>query len=74
MSVLTQILTQGTVDVQRLRDIKPPLELTQASYLIYSGGNRPRLYSRVSVAAIYPKTFSNFTPVSNPSRSGAITT
>ena len=30
MSVLTQILTQGTVDVQSLRDIKPPLELTQS--------------------------------------------
>lgn len=29
MSLLTQILTQGTVDIQSLRDIKPPLEVTQ---------------------------------------------
>ena len=38
MSVLTQILTQGTVDVQRLRDIKPPLEVTQSLLLYFLGG------------------------------------
>lgn len=38
MSVLTQILTQGTVDAQRLRDIKPPLEVTQSLSLYVIGG------------------------------------
>ena len=39
MSVLTQILTQGTVDVQRLRDIKPPLEVMQSlSLYVVVGG------------------------------------
>ena len=38
MSVLTQILTQGAVDVQSLRDIKPPLEVTQSLLLYFIGG------------------------------------
>ena len=38
MSVLTQILTQGAVDVQSLRDIKPPLEVTQNLLLYFIGG------------------------------------
>ena len=38
MSLLTQILTQGTVDVQSLRDIKPPLEVTQNLLLYFIGG------------------------------------
>ena len=38
MSVLTQILTQGTVDVQSLRDIKPPLEVTQSLLPYFIGG------------------------------------
>ena len=38
MSVLTQILTQGVVDVQRLRDIKPPLEVTQNLLSYFLGG------------------------------------
>ena len=37
MSVLTQILTQGAVDVQTLRDIKPPLEVTQNLLLYFIG-------------------------------------
>ena len=38
MSVLTQILAQGAVDVQSLRDIKPPLEVTQSLLLYFIGG------------------------------------
>lgn len=38
MSVLTQIQTQGTVDVQSLRDIKPPLEVTQTLLPYFIGG------------------------------------
>ncbi|MDE0552886.1 MAG: hypothetical protein OXI24_01615 [Candidatus Poribacteria bacterium] len=38
MSVLTQILTQGTLDVQSLRDIKPPLEGTQSPLPYLIGG------------------------------------
>lgn len=38
MSLLTQILMQGTVDVQNLRDIKPPLEVTQSLSLYFIGG------------------------------------
>jgi hypothetical protein len=38
MSVLTQILTQGAVDFQSLRDIKPPLEVTQSLLLYFIGG------------------------------------
>ena len=38
MSLLTQILTQGTVDVQNLRDIKPPLEVAQSLLLYFIGG------------------------------------
>lgn len=38
MSVLTQILTQGAVDVQSLRDIKPPLEVTQSLLVYFIGG------------------------------------
>lgn len=38
MSLLTQILTQGTVDVQNLRDIKPPLEVTQSLLFYFIGG------------------------------------
>lgn len=38
MSVLTQILAQGAVDVQSLRDIKPPLEVTQNLLLYFLGG------------------------------------
>lgn len=38
MSLLTQILTQGTVDVQSLRDIKPPLEVAQNLLFYFLGG------------------------------------
>ena len=38
MSLLTQILTQGAVDVQSLRDIKPPLEVTQSLFPYLIGG------------------------------------
>ena len=38
MSVLTQILTQAAVDVQSLRDIKPPLEVTQSLLFYFIGG------------------------------------
>ena len=38
MSLLTQIFTQGTVDVQNLRGIKPPLEVTQSLLLYFIGG------------------------------------
>ena len=38
MSLFTQILTQGTVDVQSLRDIKPPLEVTQSLFFYFIGG------------------------------------
>lgn len=38
MSLLTQILVQGTVDVQSLRDIKPPLEVTQHLLPYFIGG------------------------------------
>lgn len=37
MSVLTQILMQGAVDGQNLRDIKPPLEVPQALLLYFIG-------------------------------------
>ena len=37
MSVLTQILIQGAVDGQGLRDIKPPLEVPQALLLYFIG-------------------------------------
>ena len=37
MSVLTQILMQGAVDGQGLRDIKPPLEVPQALLLYFIG-------------------------------------
>ncbi len=38
MSILTQILIQGTVDVQGLRDIKPPLEITESLWFYFIGG------------------------------------
>ena len=38
MSLLTQILTQGTANVQSLRDIKPPLEVTQNLLPYFIGG------------------------------------
>ena len=38
MSLLTQILAQGAVDVQNLRDIKPPLEVTQNLLPYFIGG------------------------------------
>ena len=38
MSVLTQILMQGAVDGQRLRDIKPPLEVPQNLLPYFIGG------------------------------------
>ena len=38
MSVLTQILTQSAADIQSLRDIKPPLEVTQSLSLYFIGG------------------------------------
>ena len=37
MSVLTQILMQGAVDGQGLRDIKPPLEVAQSVLLYFIG-------------------------------------
>ncbi len=38
MSVLTKILTQSAVDIQSLRDIKPPLEVAQSvSFYFLSG-------------------------------------
>ena len=37
MSVLTQILMQGAVDGQGLRDIKPPLEVPQSVLLYFIG-------------------------------------
>ncbi|RKU06707.1 hypothetical protein C6503_25715 [Candidatus Poribacteria bacterium] len=37
MSVLTQILMQGAVDRQGLRDIKPPLEVPQALLFYFIG-------------------------------------
>ena len=37
MSVLTQILMQGAVDRQGLRDIKPPLEVPQALLFYFFG-------------------------------------
>ena len=38
MSVLTQILMQGAVDGQRLRDIKPPLEVPHNLFAYFIGG------------------------------------
>ena len=38
MSVLTQILMQGAVDGQSLRDIKPPLEVPQNLLPYFIGG------------------------------------
>lgn len=38
MSVLTQILTQSPLYVQGLRDIKPPLEVTQSLLPYFIGG------------------------------------
>lgn len=38
MSVLTQILMQGAVDGQSLRDIKPPLEVPQNLFPYFIGG------------------------------------
>ena len=38
MSLLTQILTQGPADVQSLRNIKPPLEVTQSLLFYFIGG------------------------------------
>ncbi len=38
MSLLTQIFTQGSIDVQSLRDIKPPLEVTQSLLFYFIGG------------------------------------
>ena len=38
MSVLTQILMQGAVDGQSLRDIKPPLEVPQTLFVYFIGG------------------------------------
>ena len=38
MSVITQILIQGAVDQQSLRDIKPPLELPQNLLPYFIGG------------------------------------
>lgn len=38
MSVLTQILMQGTVDRQNLRDIKPPMEVSQSLLPYFIGG------------------------------------
>ena len=37
-SVLTQILTQSAVDIQSLRDIKPPLEIAQSLVPYFMGG------------------------------------
>ena len=37
-SVLTQILTQSAVDIQSLRDIKPPLEIAQSLLPYFMGG------------------------------------
>ena len=37
MSILTQILMQGAVDRQSLRDIKPPLEVPQSLLLYFIG-------------------------------------
>ena len=49
MSLLTQILTQGTVDVQNLRDIKPPLEVTQSLLFYFIGGTVVLGFIAVSV-------------------------
>ena len=38
MSVLTQILMQSAADIHRLRDIKPPVEVTQSLLLYFMGG------------------------------------
>ena len=38
MSVLTQILMQGAVDGQSLRDIKPPVEVSQSLLPYFIGG------------------------------------
>ena len=38
MSVLTQILMQSAADIHRLRDIKPPVEITQSLLLYFIGG------------------------------------
>ncbi|MCY3548907.1 MAG: hypothetical protein OXH39_00485 [Candidatus Poribacteria bacterium] len=38
MSVLTQILMQGVVDRQSLRDIKPPVEVSQSLLPYFIGG------------------------------------
>ncbi len=38
MSVLTQILIQGAVDGQSLRDIKPPVEVSQSLLPYFIGG------------------------------------
>ena len=50
MSVLAQILTQGTVDVQSLRDIKPPLEVTQSLLFYFIGG--AVLFGFIAVSAL----------------------
>ena len=50
MSVLAQIFTQGAVDVQSLRDIKPPLEVTQSLLFYFIGG--AILFGFVAVSAL----------------------
>ena len=49
MSVLTQLLTQGTVNVQSLRDIKPPLEVTQSLFPYFLGGAVVLVFVAVSM-------------------------
>ena len=64
MSVLTQILTQGTVDVQRLRDIKPPLEVTQSLLPYFIGGAIVLGFIAVSVSLLYIRKRSQTLPLS----------
>ena len=63
MSLLTQILTQGPVDAQSLRDIKPPLEVTQSLLFYFIGGVVVLGFIAVSVF-LYIRKRSQTLPVS----------
>ncbi|MDE0426918.1 MAG: hypothetical protein OXN25_18865 [Candidatus Poribacteria bacterium] len=64
MSVLTQILTQGTVDVQSLRDIKPPLEVAQSLLPYFIGGTIVLGFIAVSGWLLYIRKRSQTLPMS----------
>lgn len=70
MSLLTQILTQGPVDVQSLRDIKPPLEVTQSLLFYFIGGAVALGFIAVSVF-LYVRKRPQTLPVSPAEENGA---